>query len=155
MLRFLWLHEKLMAGMSNTSAKRDLYLANTNSIMPDCFRRNKNKAASFSPVTLETEPTTASHTQGQALEQVTMSCILHELQSHPKHETETIQEYEKISFYFCAYMCICRSWYVLHSSRSLQKPGGNRFSELAVKEWRNFRSTFKLLWYSPTKMWKG
>lgn len=56
-----------MAGMSNTSAKRDRYLANTNSIMPDCFRRNKNKAASFSPVTLETEPTTTSHTQGKLL----------------------------------------------------------------------------------------
>lgn len=94
-----------MVGMSNTSAKRDLYLANTNSIMPDCFRRNKNKAAAFSPVTLETEPTTASHTQGQALEQVTMSCILHELQSHPKHETETIQEYEKISF-ISVHICV-------------------------------------------------
>lgn len=82
---------KKMAGMSNISA-------NTNS-MPDCTRWNENKAASFFLVTLETEPTTASHTQTSSL------AVYHELYSHPKHKTETIQEYEKnLILLLCMYV---------------------------------------------------
>lgn len=35
-----------------------------------------------------------------------MSYILHELQSHPKHKTETIQEYEKKSHFISVHICV-------------------------------------------------
>lgn len=63
--------------------------------MPYCIRWNKDKAASFSPVTLETNPQLPHTLKASSL------AVYHEL-----YKTETIQEYEKKSHFISVHVCV-------------------------------------------------
>lgn len=83
--------KKLMASMSNTTGNETF--TNTNSVMHYYIRWDKDKAASFSPVTLETNPQLPHTLKASSL------AVYHKL-----YKTETIQEYEKknvISVHVC------------------------------------------------------
>lgn len=77
--------------MSNTTGNETF--TNTNSVMHYYIRWDKDKAASFSPVTLETNPQLPHTLKASSL------AVYHKL-----YKTETIQEYEKKMSFLCMYV---------------------------------------------------